>query len=229
MDTICKTITNYPKQIPSFGGIFLFSLVVDTKAYISSGVLEQYCMGMLSSAERSSVEEHIAEYPEIKDEFERIANAIESYAMANPVKPKDSLKAKVLLAAYQTESGAGKKYPPLILDDSVTVEFHEWLKDITIPKPVGSLDNLSFYDLPSTEAVTNFMVWAKDGHEEEEHNDFREFIVILEGHCDMYFNGEKKHYTTGEIIRIPPFVPHHAVITSKEPMVAIVQRQMIAA
>jgi mannose-6-phosphate isomerase-like protein (cupin superfamily) len=126
-------------------------------------------------------------------------------------------------------AGAGKEYPPLILERTGTGEFRQWMKEITIPTPAEPFDNLSFYDLPSTDAVTNFMVWVKNGHDEEEHNNFREFVVILEGHCDMYMNGEKKHFTAGEIICIPPFVPHHAVITSGEPMVAIVQRQLIAA
>jgi len=202
---------------------------MDTKAYISSGVVEQYCSGMLSNEERMAVENCAAEYPEIKNEIDRINEAIESYALANPIQPASSVKAKVLLAAYQTACGAGKEYPPLILDNSVTDDFRQWLTGITVPAPGESFDNLSFFDLPSTEAVTNFMVWAKEGHDEEEHNDFREFIVILEGHCDMYMNGEKKHYGAGEIIRIPPFVPHHAIITSEGPMVAIGQRQLIAA
>ncbi len=202
---------------------------MDTKTYILSGVLEQYCMGMLSYEERLSVENYVAAYPDIEDEIDRIADAIESYTIANSVMPKASLKARVLLAAYQTASGAGKEYPPLILDNSVTDEFRQWLKGVTIPSPAEPFNNLSFYHLPSTDAVTNFMVWAREGHDEEEHNDFNEFVVILEGHCDMYMNGEKKHYEKGEIIRIPPFVPHHAVITSEQPMVAIVQRQLIAA
>ena len=95
--------------------------------------------------------------------------------------------------------------------------------------PCSDHDNLSVHELPSTNAVTNFMVWAKKGLDPEEHSACNEFVVILEGHCDMYFNGEKKHYGAGDIIRIPPFMPHYAVITSATPMVAIVQRQMIAA
>jgi len=215
--------------VPSFRRIFLLLLLVDTKAYISSGILEQYCLGALSREESVSVEMLADQFPEIKHEIDRIDDAMESYALANPVQPTDKVKARILLAAYQTEAGAGKTYPPLILKDSVTDEFRHWLKGVNIPLPVEPFENLSFYDLPSTDAVTNFIVWAKVGHEEEEHNNFNEFIVILEGHCDMYMNGEKKHYTTGEIIRIPPFVPHHAVITSENPMVAIVQRQLLAA
>ena len=45
----------------------------------------------------------------------------------------------------------------------------------------------------------------------------------------MYFNEVKTHYHTGDIIVIPPGIPHTAVITSDEPMVAVVQRQLLAA
>lgn len=202
---------------------------MDSKAYIQSGMLEQYCLGLLSGAENVEVQHYAARYADIKQEIDRIADAIDCYARSNPVHPKDSIRMKVLLAAYQSMAGAGKEFPPLIADSTVTDEFRQWMKGITVPAPSDPFDNLTSFDLPSTESVTNFMVWVKNGHDEEEHSNFREFIVILEGDCDMYMNGEKKHFTAGEIICIPPFVPHRAVITSEERMVAIVQRQQIAA
>lgn len=204
-------------------------MTVDIRALIASGILEQYCLGFASNSERALVESCVLQYPEIKKELENISRSLESYIINNPIEPPPSLKGKVLLSIYELDCGPGKKYPPVVKEDDNTGEFKEWLKEIEIPSPPEPFDNLFMYDLPSTDAVTNFMVWAKKGHDQEDHNDFIEYIVILEGHCDMFMNGEKKHYTAGQIIRIPPFTPHYAVITSDDPMVAIVQRKFHAA
>ena len=130
-----------------------------------------------------------------------------------------------MLRIYEIESGAGKKYPPLIKENTTVNDFSNWLAVNPIPTPeVHTFENLHTHDLPSTDEVTNFAVWAKSGHDDEEHNDFLEYIVILKGSCDMYMNGVRNHFNAGEIIRIPKDCNHHAVITSEEPMIAIVQR-----
>ena len=202
---------------------------MDTAAYISSGILETYCLGLVTPAERLKVEEYARQYPEIKNEIDTIWVSLEEYAKNKGIEPHSCSKIKLLLAVYEQSSGIDKAFPPLIKENTTVNDFKEWMAGKMIPSPVEDYDNLSFYDLPSTDTVTNFMVWAREGHEEEEHTEYNEYIVILDGHCDMYFNEEKKHYEAGEIIFIPPLVPHHAVITSDRPMIAIVQRQLIAA
>jgi len=89
-------------------------------------------------------------------------------------------------------------------------------------------DNIFVQELPSTREVLNFAVWAKKGHEEEAHDDRNEYLAILEGSCDMVMEGKVTPYKKGSIITIKAGVPHHAVITSKEPMFALVQRQLIS-
>ena len=168
-------------------------------------------------------------YPAIQLEIDAINSSLEEYAMTNLVEPAAGNKTKLLLALYQQVSGTGKFYPPLIRENTSENDFSKWIADKDIPSPVSDYDNLWVHELHSTVTVMNAMVWARRGFDSAEHSTYNEFVVILEGHCDMYFNGEKKHYAAGEIIRIPPFVPHYAVITSITPMIAIVQRQLIAA
>ncbi|MCB0652226.1 MAG: anti-sigma factor [Saprospiraceae bacterium] len=71
---------------------------MDIKAYISSGILEEYVLGAASEQERREVEcmSHI--YPEIKEELSRLQQTIESFAMINAVDPPTSLKAGILEA-----------------------------------------------------------------------------------------------------------------------------------
>jgi quercetin dioxygenase-like cupin family protein len=202
---------------------------MDIAAYIASGILETYCLGQVTEQQRAEVEQYANEFPEIQAELKQISDSLEFYSRQNSEAPQASVKIKLLLKIYEQESGAGKKYPPLIKEKTGAEDFKNWLLDIAIEEPAAGFDDIATFDLPSTETVTNFMVWAKEGHEEEMHTEYNEFIVILKGHCDMYFNGVKKHYDTGEIIVIPPGIPHNAIITSDEPMVALVQRQALAA
>jgi quercetin dioxygenase-like cupin family protein len=202
---------------------------MDISAYIASGILESYCLGQVTEQQRAEVEQYADEFPEIRTELKQIGDSLEFYSRQNSKAPDASVKIKLLLKIYEQESGAGKKYPPLIKEKTVAADFTNWLLDIAIEEPAAGFDNLAIFALPSTETVTNFIVWAKQGHEEEMHTEYNEFIVILKGHCDMYFNGVKKHYNTGDIIVIPPGIPHMAFVTSGEPMLAVVQRQVLAA
>lgn len=52
---------------------------MDIKAYISSGILEQYAFDLLSPSERSEVEANLQQYPELVAELRQVEYAIEKY------------------------------------------------------------------------------------------------------------------------------------------------------
>ena len=49
---------------------------MDIKAYITSGILEDYCLGVLSDAESVQVQKMAAVYPEIKKEIKAFQNPV---------------------------------------------------------------------------------------------------------------------------------------------------------
>lgn len=61
-------------------------------AYIESGILEEYVLGIVSPQEKQEVEcmSHI--YPEIKEELMRTESALEQYALKHQTPPPPSLK-----------------------------------------------------------------------------------------------------------------------------------------
>lgn len=61
---------------------------MDIKAYIESGILEQYVIGTLAPAEHAAVEKNILLYPELASEVESIEIALETYAKHQGRKPK---------------------------------------------------------------------------------------------------------------------------------------------
>jgi anti-sigma-K factor RskA len=53
---------------------------MDVKEYISSGVLELYAMGALSSSEMQEVDRMCAAHAEVAQELARVQDALNSYA-----------------------------------------------------------------------------------------------------------------------------------------------------
>jgi anti-sigma-K factor RskA len=68
---------------------------VNIKEYISSGILEAYVLGELSSQEIAEVERNLVAYPELKEELERVEEAHENLLMAVAVQPPASVKQKL--------------------------------------------------------------------------------------------------------------------------------------
>lgn len=69
---------------------------MDINEYISSGILDRYVLGQVSSQEKKEVEcmSHI--YPEIKTELLALQSALEQLAMKAAVVPPDHLKTAIL-------------------------------------------------------------------------------------------------------------------------------------
>ena len=105
----------WPRHLVLF---FLILPRMDTAAYISSGILETYCLGLASAAEALQVEGYAKLYPAVQTEIDNIMASLEEYAMINRIDPTGGNKIKLLLALYQQVCGTGKVYPPLIKENT---------------------------------------------------------------------------------------------------------------
>lgn len=70
--------------------------MIDTKAYIESGILEDYLSGNVSEQERREVECLSKIYPELKVELDQLAEALERFAFAHRVAPPAAIKDKIM-------------------------------------------------------------------------------------------------------------------------------------
>lgn len=68
---------------------------MDISAYIASGILENYVMGLASDQERQEVQCLSKIYPEIARELQVLEITLERYALENEVKPPVQLKTKL--------------------------------------------------------------------------------------------------------------------------------------
>ena len=69
---------------------------MDIKKYISSGILEQYVLGLVSEKDRQEIEQYMLQYPEIKKEVNAIEQAMELYAEGSKMKASEGLEQSIL-------------------------------------------------------------------------------------------------------------------------------------
>ncbi|CAN5555232.1 hypothetical protein BH11BAC1_BH11BAC1_15570 [soil metagenome] len=69
---------------------------MDVKEYISSGVLELYAMGALSSSEMKEVEKICADYIEVEKELNLVQDAVNGYAKAHARNPRPEVRAEIM-------------------------------------------------------------------------------------------------------------------------------------
>ena len=194
---------------------------------ISSGILDSFCLGFTSREEDATIEEMAARFPDVQQEIEKIRESLSAFVLKNKIQPSASVKTAVMHTIYAQQAGEHPEFVPLMHKPADFKRFYQSAAANQLTEVNESFDNLYVKELPSTNEVINFAVWAKNGHEEESHSDRNEYIAILEGSCDMFMNGYKSSYTKGEIISIEAGVSHYAVITSEQPMFALVQRQLV--
>lgn len=82
---------------------------MDVNEYISSGILEAYALGLVSSQEKKEVEcmSHI--YPEIQEELNRVSQAMEDMALKQQVQAPAHLKAKIFAALPKEAPATAQK------------------------------------------------------------------------------------------------------------------------
>ena len=64
-----------------------------------SGLLEQYVLGLLDVEELALVEEHIARFPELKQDIREIESALQMYAQAMGIQPRPGLEEQIIESA----------------------------------------------------------------------------------------------------------------------------------
>ncbi len=77
---------------------------MEISAIISSGLLELYATGAATESEVATVEQWIADYPEVRAELDSIEKLMESYAFAYAMAPTPGLKTNILDTVFPQAS-----------------------------------------------------------------------------------------------------------------------------
>jgi anti-sigma-K factor RskA len=76
---------------------------VDIQAYIQSGIIESYVLGLASAEETSEVESLALQHPEIQHAINQFADLLEEEAMQNAVAPPTGLKDRIMQAINEDD------------------------------------------------------------------------------------------------------------------------------
>lgn len=96
---------------------------MNTREYISSGIVESYVLGLATEQERAEFEQNCAQYPEVLEARIAFENSLEQAAMANAIAPAQSVKGNTWNAIQQNETKL------VSIDNSKTpVKSISWMK-----------------------------------------------------------------------------------------------------
>jgi anti-sigma-K factor RskA len=102
---------------------------LNKEEFISSGLLEFYAMGISSPEETQTVEEHLKQFPELKQELVEIEVSLENYAQSNAIQPSVGVKAKLMNQLFEHNGKEENKITPVIeMDEKVHRPlFYKWV------------------------------------------------------------------------------------------------------
>lgn len=200
----------------------------DLKTYLSSGVIEAYCLGNLSLQESTELLHLAQQHPEIDEEINiTLATLKRHLLMPNRAA---TLKERVLdfLLPHLDSELIDPQHLPLLHPFSSSVDWHNALGDQT---PDLQEENFAIRVLKDTPDVQLHMVWlfhelVEDGHPS---SDFQESFLILEGACECNFGGRIVRFSAGDYFEIPPDTQH--IIRNITPdgcVRGLVQRKKVA-
>jgi mannose-6-phosphate isomerase-like protein (cupin superfamily) len=192
---------------------------------ISAGVLESYCLGLLSYEERSAVEQEILKNDFLKQQVEETADIIEAYLMANAVAPPAALKSTLFENLSNLELEEAKDFNRLPLINKYS-NHNSWLTIINPLLPQQEPNNIFVKELRNDGKIAQILLWAVVDYPDEVHHDEEECFIVLKGKCRCYINEEVFELGPGDFLEIPLHCHHNVQVL--EPVIAVVQRKKVA-
>ncbi|HRH59476.1 MAG TPA: cupin domain-containing protein [Chitinophagaceae bacterium] len=194
--------------------------------YISSGVIEDYCLGLLNPEESDRVLQQAALMPEVKSLIEHYEQALLEYATENAFALSKNNKVKILgtLSNIKAEAAASTDDLPLLNKYS---SHDNWLKIVKSVLPEKLEENMFVHQLRSDKGIEQILIWSKIDYPDEVHDNEEECFIILQGRCRCYVEDEVIELGPGEFFSIPMH-KHHDVKVLEGPVMAVVQRIKVA-
>lgn len=76
----------------------------NVKIFLLSGLLEEYVMGLTSPDQNAEIERYIAEYEEVRVEYDRIQETIKAHSDSIAIPPPDEVRSQILSRAREQSS-----------------------------------------------------------------------------------------------------------------------------
>lgn len=197
---------------------------MDVQQYIESGILEEYCMGLLNAEEQSFLIRMTMLYPEVKEELTAVELALEKLALSAAVKPREGVKQNILasLGFDDTKKQLDINNLPAVDERS---DYLAWLNTLSHLLPVEPAD-FFIHEVRKDDACQQMLVVTNMDVPEEEHGEFIESFFILDGKCECTVGDEFFMLNAGDFLEIPLHTKHDIKIVSPY-VTAILQYRFI--
>ncbi len=197
--------------------------------YTDTGILEEYCLGLLSEKDAKAIAAAVKQYPQLQQKIEAIEQSLITSTTIAATKP---LKEKILsfLENLPAEDKIDLSNPPSIHRNSSLQEWNVALQNLQPDKDYGNIKVRFLKDTPDHQLC---VAWLHDILDEEEHHadEFAESFFIVEGSCECNIGGQVFQLKAGDYLDIPYNTQHSikAITTEIGYVKAIIQRKKLVA
>jgi mannose-6-phosphate isomerase-like protein (cupin superfamily) len=198
---------------------------MDDKTYITPGIIEGYCLGLLDHEEVKMVEEQAHLNVDVQRDIDEFMQSLEEFAMANAVDPGKDVRAKTLslLENLMLEESKNREELPLINKFSDT---DNWLHIVKPLLPEKAPEKMFVHELRNANGVSQTLIYTSINYPDEVHEDEEECFIILKGRCKCYIEDAVVELGPGGFLEIPMYKHHDVKVL--EPVIAVVQRVKVA-
>lgn len=197
------------------------------KEYISSGIIEDYCLGILNEQGRKDVLQQAQLHPEIKHAIDEFMQSLEEYSISSNIAPPATTKQNVmqLLDNLKLEEEKNIHHLPLI---NKYTDHKNWLRIVEPVLPETLNEKMFVKELRNDNEISQTLIWTAIDYPDEVHEDVRECFIILRGECRCYIENEFVELGPGGFLEIPMYAHHNVEVLGTAPVLAVVQRIKVA-
>jgi len=185
---------------------------MDIQAYINSGVLESYCLGLLDEEDEAYLIQMTMLYPEVKAELIAIELAMEKMADLSAVEPSPVVKQRFMAAiGFDEASIINLNDLPVV---TAGMPLQPWLKALDHLIPAEPTEDFICEVLRDDKVVRQMLVTSNTDVPEEDHGDFYESLFILKGRCECKVGDSFYKLGPGDFLEIPLHTPHDITLVT---------------
>lgn len=186
---------------------------MDIEKFIESGILEAYCLGLLTEEEQADLVKKMAVYPEVKAGFDAVELSFMRLADLTAIEPPEHVRGKLLASidfGAHDFSLSADNLP--VLSEAQSAQ--PWLDLFAHLIPDEPVDPFNVNVIRDDAIVRQMLITANTDVPEEEHGEFYESLFVLKGSCVCVVGDEAFALGPGDFIEVPLNTKHDIKLTT---------------
>lgn len=197
---------------------------MDIQKYIESGILEEYCLGLLNERDGAFLIRMATFYPEIRAELTAAELTFENLSAVAALEPAPHNRQNILAAlGFADDTSLDINNLPAVDENA---DYQEWLNTFAHLIPALPNEDFLIHEVRKDDRYQQMLVVTKMDVPEEEHGDYLESFFILKGRCECTVDNKLHQLGAGDFLQIPLHVKHNIQVLSPY-VVAILQYEFV--